>query len=569
MAPRRAASVKENPPLAFSYLRFSSPEQGRGDSLRRQVELREAWLARTGAVLDTSVSLRDEGVSAFSGKHRENPDRHALASFLELVKRGRIPRGSFLIVESLDRLSREHIRPALTLLLNLIESGVRVVQLLPVEAIYDEAVDPMALMVAIMELSRGHSESMMKSERLGRAWQEKKRVAATSKRPLTSRAPAWLSVVDGAFVVDEGKAQAIRLVFRLATEGNGLSAIARKLNREKVPVVGKGAYWARSYVEKLLTSRAILGEYQPHTRRGGHRRPDGDAIADYFPRIISDEEWHAARGAMLSRKGKGGRPSVRINLFAGVLKDAVSGGALHMLNKGKKGSGPILSSYMAINGVEGAKQASFPMEVFEEAILTQLREIDPAELLDDQGDQGGKVLSLTSQLATVEARVEQIQAELVEDGDVKALVAVLRKLEEKRDAIAGDLAQAQREAASPAAVAWGEAASLFEAISSAPDPQEVKIRLRGAIRRICEGVWCVFVGKGATRLAAVQMFFAGGQHRSWLIVHRPARGGFLPSQPRQWSCMSLAQATSGKELDLRRPEHAQRLEKALQALDPT
>src|SRR5262245_32464664 len=108
---------KTSPPaLAFSYQRFSSPEQGKGDSIRRQDELRDGWLKRNHARLDTSVTLRDKGVSGFTGKHRENPDRNALAAFLKLVKDGRVPRGSYLIVESLDRLSREHIRPALTLL---------------------------------------------------------------------------------------------------------------------------------------------------------------------------------------------------------------------------------------------------------------------------------------------------------------------------------------------------------------------------------------------------------------------------------------------------------------------
>ena len=98
---------------AYSYTRFSSPEQAKGDSIRRQTNLRDAWLLKSGAMLDTSIVLRDAGVSAFSGGHRDNPDRHALAAFLELVKKGRIPKGSFLIVESLDRLTREHIRPAL------------------------------------------------------------------------------------------------------------------------------------------------------------------------------------------------------------------------------------------------------------------------------------------------------------------------------------------------------------------------------------------------------------------------------------------------------------------------
>ena len=39
--------------------------------------------------LDTSLTLRDEGVSGFTGKHRANPDRNALAAFLKLVEKGR------------------------------------------------------------------------------------------------------------------------------------------------------------------------------------------------------------------------------------------------------------------------------------------------------------------------------------------------------------------------------------------------------------------------------------------------------------------------------------------------
>src|SRR5262245_41146301 len=111
-AKRKAAPTTD---VAYSYQRFSTTEQGEGDSLRRQTELRDAWIRRSGVVLDTSITLRDEGKSAFTGAHRTNPDRHALAAFLELVKTNRIPRGSFLIVESLDRLSREHIQPALIL----------------------------------------------------------------------------------------------------------------------------------------------------------------------------------------------------------------------------------------------------------------------------------------------------------------------------------------------------------------------------------------------------------------------------------------------------------------------
>ena len=160
--------------VAYSYIRFSTPEQSRGDSLRRQTEAAQEWCDRNDARLDASTTLHDLGKSAFKGAHRTNPDRNALAGFLKLVEDGKVPRGSYLILESLDRLTREHIRPALTLLLNLIEAGVRVVQLKPVEVVYDDDVEPMTLMMALMELSRGNSESRVKSERIGAAYRNKR-----------------------------------------------------------------------------------------------------------------------------------------------------------------------------------------------------------------------------------------------------------------------------------------------------------------------------------------------------------------------------------------------------------
>jgi DNA invertase Pin-like site-specific DNA recombinase len=49
---------------------------------------------------------KDAGLSAFDGS---NITRGKLGRFLDDVQAGRIPRGSSLIVESLDRLSRQGI----------------------------------------------------------------------------------------------------------------------------------------------------------------------------------------------------------------------------------------------------------------------------------------------------------------------------------------------------------------------------------------------------------------------------------------------------------------------------
>src|SRR5262245_58669308 len=91
---------------AFSYIRFSKPEQLKGNSLQRQLEWSEGLCAVKGWKLDDSLKLQDLGVSAFRGK---NAATGRLASFLQAIKQGKVKAGDVLLVESLDRLSRQDV----------------------------------------------------------------------------------------------------------------------------------------------------------------------------------------------------------------------------------------------------------------------------------------------------------------------------------------------------------------------------------------------------------------------------------------------------------------------------
>jgi hypothetical protein len=62
-------------PTAYSYIRFSSPEQAKGDSLRRQTEAALAWCEGNGASLDTSITFHDLGKKPFQNFRR--PGRRA------------------------------------------------------------------------------------------------------------------------------------------------------------------------------------------------------------------------------------------------------------------------------------------------------------------------------------------------------------------------------------------------------------------------------------------------------------------------------------------------------------
>ena len=112
--------------LAYSYIRFSSPEQKNSDSRRRQWDACEAFCKENSLVLEKSRRFYDEGISGFRGKHRTEG---ALGKFLELVEKKRVPPGSILIVEAFDRLSREDVLTAFNMFTSLLKNGIDVVTL--------------------------------------------------------------------------------------------------------------------------------------------------------------------------------------------------------------------------------------------------------------------------------------------------------------------------------------------------------------------------------------------------------------------------------------------------------
>src|ERR1700747_3247772 len=101
--------TSKSQPRCYSYLRFSTPEQRKGDSLRRQTVAAEEYAKRHGLALDTELNLRDLGISAFRGN---NVAVGALGAFLKAIRDGLVPKGSLLLVESLDRVSRQTARKA-------------------------------------------------------------------------------------------------------------------------------------------------------------------------------------------------------------------------------------------------------------------------------------------------------------------------------------------------------------------------------------------------------------------------------------------------------------------------
>jgi DNA invertase Pin-like site-specific DNA recombinase len=559
-------STADTPPVAYSYVRFSTPDQAKGDSLRRQTQAAADWCSRNGVSLDASATLHDLGRSAFTGSHRRNPDRHALAAFLKLVETGKVPRGSFLIVEALDRLTREDIQPALLLVLNLLQAGIRIVQLKPAEMVFNDKSDTLPVMMMIVELARGHSESAMKSERNGKAWVEKRRKAREAGVVMTHSLPRWIEEVGGRLRLIPERAAVVKRIFKRAAAGYGQKLTASLLTREQVPSFGPPGHWNASYIWGILKDRRAMGEFQPKRKRG--REKDGEPIPGYYPAAVTEEEWYAARAGAAQRRQKRGRTGRYVNVFAGMLRNARDGGTYYCTTRAPHGDGGtrrrVLINTAATEG--RARGYTFPFATFEAAVLSLLAEIDPHDILN--GDDGpDETLLLAGELAGVEARIAELEAELLK-GDVASLARALRQLEGQKEELAGRLATARQKAAHPLSEAWGEARTLLGTLDAAPDPYDVRVRLRAALRRIVDSIWMLVVARGHNRLCAMQVWFSdGARHRDYLIMHRPPKDNGKARVEGGWWARSLASVAAPDDLDLRDQRQAEELAEALEQID--
>ncbi|WP_245269966.1 recombinase family protein [Nitrobacter hamburgensis] len=520
----------------YSYIRFSTPEQAKGDSLRRQIDNARQWCSERGLVMDES--LRDLGISAYTGTNRTTG---ALRSFLDLVESGKIPKGSILLVESLDRLSREAVIDAASRLFDLIRSGITIVTLVDGQEYSAERLnnDWSPLIVSIAVMARAHEESRTKGKRVGEAWAKKKQAAREEGRPLTRRCPAWIQIANKKYEVIPEKAQIVQRIFRMAIEGHGSRTILKALNSDGIPtfMVSKKKQnngWQTSSLRRLLTSRTVLGEYQPHVGRHWARKPEGDPVKGFYPAIIDEATFWRAQSAMESRRGRGGRKGEGVaHLLQGLAKCGDCGSAMHIINKGPlpKG-GTYFECSAARRKFECSNTERWRVDRIEARLLKALTYIDvDAVVFGEQRDEvSDKVDILQAKLADAEQRRKRLIV-LVESGDDAAAERFQTVAAEVKH-IKGELTKATKEAAKTAADP-GVKAALINAIDLSQlmtvvadrTRYEYRVRLAHQMRKLVQIVE-FHSQEGATARLIPQLNLPPGrvpwaaygfETRSWLI----------------------------------------------------
>jgi len=449
-----------NPVRAYSYVRMSTRKQLRGDSLRRQLERSKAFADEHSLLLDDS--LQDLGVSAWKGR---NFKTGALGRFLSMVESGQIPKGSYLLIESLDRLSREAVPDALTLFMAIINAGIVIVTLGEDRQIYSRSGlngDWTKLIIGLAVMSRGHEESQTKSERIRAVAERKREEAREGKGHITSITPAWIDAerIDAsryAFTLNH-HAETVRTIYEMAARGLGATAIARKLNADGVPAFKSKDGWYQSIIKALLLRADVIGTFQPHRVVDGRRVPDGDPIAGYFPAAI-DKDLFLRVQAMRSNPGRPGRKgNTFANLFTGLCHCTHCGGPMTMKISRVKGNENgrylVCANYVRGHRCKEGKR-HFRYEPLEAAVLDHVKELNLAESLaarrrgvgNEETDD--RVAALKLDLDAIMRKEQRLLAALEEgDSPVTSIVDLLKERQQQRQEIERQLRHAAKEKAS-------------------------------------------------------------------------------------------------------------------------
>lgn len=366
-------------PRAFPFIRWSSDPQTWGDSERRQNRLADDYCAREG--LEIQEPAIAKGVSGWKGQQRA--EGSAFANLLTKVRTG-----DYILIESNHRFSREDAITALTALKDIVSSGVTIVFLDTGLKVTKDNFNKMEVILPnFLKALLANMEIEQKSTMVQSGWKKLKEEAVKGVI-MTKCLPAWLTCdyETNTWGTVKPHIDTIKRIFAEYVAGEGIRTIMRRLNREKVPTFGKGKQnkgkWSNTHLRRLLESRNVLGEYQPHkyvpdptlkTKRKTKRVTDGQPIPNYYPQVIEPAIFYKAKEILEKNGHPSGRKDYATNLFTGFIRCEKCGGSLVI--KRDKCRGYNYVSLRCSNGSGDSTKcgwSSIQYEWVERAVLTLL-----------------------------------------------------------------------------------------------------------------------------------------------------------------------------------------------------
>lgn len=323
-------------PVAYAYIRYSSLAQASGGSVDRQITPLKEFTDRTG--VEVVEVIIDEGVSSYKGR---NVNKGKFKEILERVSSGVIRKGDYIVVESIDRITRQRVLDGVDLLQGIIKKGIRIYTTMD-RICYsrdNEEDDLKTIMMIALIAKRANEESATKSWRGKESWRKQKELATSGVAKINIKRPPYGLDFDSnksMFIVNEAEASEIRKIFSLL-KYMGVSNAIREVNKNSK------RKWAGRHVIHMIRTQYPLGVLRSQKRTSDDRKEFVEYIEGYYPPILSQSEFNEAVSAMQGRRDRkdyGNTSFEDFNIFRSVAKCHSCGGSL-LFEKQKNPKGVV------------------------------------------------------------------------------------------------------------------------------------------------------------------------------------------------------------------------------------
>ena len=373
----------------------------------------------------------DAGVSAYKGL---NKIKGTLGAFLKRVKAGEIPKGSVLVIEKMDRFSRDEIDLVLPDFISLLQSGVELFSCIDRShyTLADIRKNPMLLNYAVMGMAWANDYSKSMGSRITQAVDIRlAKCSQGEKYNLGGWVPKWFDFVGEHKQAGEYKPnQHFKTIQRICIEyiaGRSMYQIARGLIADKVPSV-MGGKWAQGTIANLLRHKTLLGTLEQK----------GIVLKDFYPPVLTKPQWEKLQAKLrenTNRKGGNAVADNIANLFRNRCKCAHCGGTI---TTAKSASHRLYTCKTKRVGQCPSKYSIRVSEIELDFFLLYLQQAPETLLAKNTPKHAEIVATMTAELAEHDKAIADT-IKLIGVVNVAELQTKLAELNQKREVVQGIL----------------------------------------------------------------------------------------------------------------------------------
>lgn len=470
----------------YSYIRFSSARQADSSSFERQTKTAKEIAAKYD--LELVTSYQDLGVSAFKGA---NSKTGALARFLDEIGRT-VPVGSWLVVENLDRLSRQSIIEAQELFLSIIRRGITIVTGMDGKVYSKESVNanPLDLLLSVMMFARANEESQTKRNRTNssalikiKAHQQNPQSPAVAIEEI-GKNMWWTDTTSGYVCPHPTYFPIVKEIVEMRKDGRSTAEILDHLDETYAPPPAvsnkKHSKWSRAMVGRLFHTRALIGIKEVSVDGVNYE------LKDYYPRVIDDATFYHLKKNIGARAWNfGDKEEIKpIPLLSGIglLKCEHCGSAVVKVKGTNKRADQYRYSCEAIRSHRldcEYPNWSFRGDQLEKAVLQLL-----ADKIWIAEDKANPVPALKVQIDEISRKIDNLIALSAMTGATKELADQITTLNNERETLYNQIKMAEEEIYSVDSQGWEKLAEFD--LEDVYNEERIKVRfkIKQALKRI-------------------------------------------------------------------------------------